>query len=207
MKYHKIDSIWKRNDNGSFRFDEFSRQEFEYLWNNEWYGTEKIDGTNIRFEFKEGKTQIRGRTDKADIPPFLMEKLEKIKSRIDWLKHFHYDDEVTLFGEGFGNKIQKVGKKYIPEGIDFILFDVNINGWWLQRLDVVYFAKSFGLQVVPTIAYGTLKELVDFVKNGFPSKISKEELQAEGLVLKPSVELSDRSGKRIITKLKTKDFK
>ena len=33
------------------------------------------------------------------------------------------DNRFTLFGEGYGVKIQK-GEKYIKDGVDFILFDV-----------------------------------------------------------------------------------
>lgn len=38
------------------------------------------------------------------------------------------------------------------------------------------------------------------------SKISKEELKIEGLVGRPIKELKDRTGNRVIVKIKVKDF-
>lgn len=51
MKYHKINSIFKRDmtkPNRPFVVGEWAQPEFAYLSDNEWEWTEKIDGTNIR---------------------------------------------------------------------------------------------------------------------------------------------------------------
>ena len=47
-------------------------------------------------------------------------------------------------------------------------------------------------------------EAVDVVEGGLTSTFGN--FEAEGLVLKPEVELFNRQGHRIITKLKGKDF-
>lgn len=219
-EYPKINSVFKRftegENKGKFNFNVFSQPEFAYLYHNEWIGTEKVDGTNCRIihYWNEDKrmmdTEIRGRTNKAQIPSELNNKLIEIVNSIDFSNVFSINEPertyICLFGEGYGKKIQKVGSKYIPNGNDFILFDVFINGWWLKRDDVVEIAKQLGLKVVPIIAYGSLKEMVEFVKNGFQSKVAQEDMQAEGLVLQPSVPLFARNGGRVITKLKTSDF-
>jgi hypothetical protein len=57
---------------------------------------------------------------------------------------------------------------------------------------------------VPELGRGTLLEAIERVKEGFPSMIGQA--QAEGMVLRPVVELTDRLGHRVITKVKHRDF-
>lgn len=52
---------------------------------------------------------------------------------------------------------------------------------------------------------GRLVDMETMCKVGFDSKWGK--FEAEGIVARPLVELRDRAGHRIITKLKHKDFK
>ena len=111
---------------------------------------------------------------------------------------------MTLYGEGYGAGIQKGGGNYIPDSCDFILFDVMIDGWWLKREDIVEIALKLGIKEVPLVAYGRIEEAIDRVSSGITSRFGN--FQAEGIVLKPNIELRNRAGHRIITKMKTKDF-
>ncbi len=117
-------------------------------------------------------------------------------------------EEVILYGEGIGPKIQKVGKLYRPNGPDFVLFDVKVAGWWLERKDVLDVAQKLDLYMAPGVeSGGTLAEAEAFVTAGFESEISETPgTPAEGLILRPHVQLFARDGSRIITKIKTKDF-
>ena len=63
-------------------------------------------------------------------------------------KVFNDHIQVTLYGEGFGAKIQKGGGNYIPNGQSFILFDVVIDGWLLQRKNVQDIATKLGIDTV-----------------------------------------------------------
>ncbi len=74
----------------------------------------------------------------------------------------------------------------------------------MQRLDIEDVAKKLGVDVVPIIASGKLQFLSDMVAKGFNSQWG--EFLAEGIVAKPEVEVATRQGRRIITKLKHKDF-
>ncbi|KKN07671.1 hypothetical protein LCGC14_1064440 [marine sediment metagenome] len=204
-EYHKIQSIYKR-DEGTHKFIEgqYSLPEFEYLKDNTWLFTEKIDGTNIRIGWiPEVGINIGGRTDNAKIPTFLYQKLTELFTN-DKLKEMFPETSVMLCGEGYGAKIQKGGGNYIPNGVDFILFDVKIGDWWLKREDVNDIAGKLDIKVVPFIGQGTLDDAVGIVKKGLLSEFGG--FVAEGLVLRPSIELKSRSGHRIITKLKGKDF-
>ena len=111
--------------------------------------------------------------------------------------------EVELFGEGYGAKIQN-GGDYLGDKVDFILFDVAINGVYQPRDSVKDIANYFNIDLVPTILIGTIQEAIDFVKTKPMSKIGKA--KSEGLVGRPLQELNDRRGNRIIVKIKVCDF-
>jgi len=218
-EYPKIQTIFKRSESTHKVIEgEYSLPEFEYLKNNLWVFTEKIYGTNIRVMWDGKNITFGGKTDRAQIPPFLTDKLVDIfitKAGV-FKEVFGADDDndeniqVCLYGEGYGARIQKGGGKYIPDGVDFILFDVKINEWWLERKNVEDVGQKLGIGIVPIVGEGTLIDLVGYGKLGFISKWDKSESQqefmAEGVVAKPKVDLWNRKGNRIITKIKHKDF-
>jgi len=206
-EYPKIPTVYARDPATSYRtmiVGEFAWPELEYLQNNIWEFTEKVDGTNIRVMFKEGVISFGGKTDNAEIPVFLMAKLNEIFLPLQpkFLELFN-DAEVCLYGEGYGAKIQKGGGNYRKDQ-SFVLFDIRIGEWWLQRKDVVDIAMKLGLDIVPVIGEGTLHDMIAKVKTGFTSIWG--DFMAEGIVARPKIELIARNGKRIITKLKHKDF-
>lgn len=202
-KYHKIQSIFKRDEKThKFIMSQYSRSEFEYLQYNKWIFTEKIDGTNIRIYWDKEKINIGGRTDNAQIPTFLYDKLIELfpKEKFEIL---YPDMEMMLFGEGYGAKIQS-GSNYISNGVDFILFDVLINEIYLERDNVHDIANKLEVSHVPVVGEGALINLVELIKEGVKSTWGN--FLAEGIVARPEQELLDRQGNRIITKIKHKDF-
>lgn len=206
-EYHKIQTVFKRdmNNKGKTLLEgEWSLPEFEYLANNTWVFTEKVDGTNIRVMVKDGKAVFAGKTDAAQIPPQLISRLTDIFIPLsDYLLNT-LDEDVCLYGEGYGNKIQKGGGNYSSVQ-DFVLFDIKIGDWWLKRKDVEDIAEQLGIDVVPIIGEGTLYDAVEMARKGIKSTWG--DFQAEGIVARPKVEMQDRGGNRIITKVKCRDFK
>ena len=68
-------------------------------------------------------------------------------------------------------------------------------------------AEMLGIKIVPIIGIGSLDKAVEFAKKGFTSRITEnKQFIAEGLIMKPQQELFNRAGKRVITKIKYKDF-
>lgn len=210
--YHKINTIFKRDpDTNKIMYGEFSRPEFSYLSGNTWIGTEKIDGTNIRVIFNGAydsmSVKFRGKTDNAELPKVLLKKLNELFN-VDKLFDVFGGHNVCLYGEGYGNKIQGCGKRYIAEDNDFILFDVKIGDWWLESSNVADISNKLSIKMVPQVFCGTIFEAIERVKQGENSLISEDRtLLSEGLILKPTTELFDRRGERVITKIKYKDFK
>lgn len=180
-KYHKIQTVLKRNPENKFKtllHGQFSLPCFEFLQNNKWVFTEKVDGTNIRVILNKKQLYFAGKTDAAQIPNRLKGRLFE-RFKVDQLNE-QFPNGVCLYGEGYGDKIQNNGNKYRPDQ-DFVLFDVKIGNWWL------------------------ISDMIQLCRDGIKSQWGM--FNAEGIVARPAVELLTRGGERIITKLKTQDFK
>ncbi len=207
-EYHKIQTVYKRDPATKHRtllMGEYSIPAFEYLANNCWIWTEKVDGTNIRVRWNRGiEVEFGGRTDNAQVPTYLYKRLQELFPLEKFDKNISETDELILYGEGYGAKIQKGGGNYKSDGVDFVLFDVKVGDWWLTRPDMFDVAQKLDIPWVPLIGNGTLTEMVRFAQNGFSSAWG--DFPAEGIVARPETELFDRSLHRIITKIKTKDF-
>lgn len=218
--YQKINTLFKRDENNIIIPTAMTCEEFEYLKDCKWECTEKIDGTNIHIDLigsHDGEVYIYyyGRTEKSEIPAHLKQKLFSLFT-LDTLNTCFSDQweditqnglKVSIYGEGYGMKIQK-GGNYISKDVGFILFDVKVGNWWLKRTDCEMIANKLNVPIVPLIGYMTLQEAIDYVKKGFKSTIAENnEYEAEGLVLKTPFGLMFQNGQRIITKLKTVDFR
>lgn len=208
IEYNKIETIFERDTEGTKKLIEgkFRNKTVEFLQSNQWDFTEKIDGTNIRVHWNGHKVEFGGRTDSAQIPTPLVNKLNEMFSgdiNEELFEQKFGENDVILFGEGYGAKIQS-GGDYIPNGVSFILFDVMVNNIYLQRQDIEDVAKFFNVDVVPIIFTGRLDEAVQYVKQHLKSTVGVAYM--EGLVGRPIVEMKDRLGKRVIVKIKYKDF-
>ena len=206
MKYHKIKTVYERDPENKYKtliMGKYAMPELEYLKDNVWTFTEKVDGTNIRIIWDEQGMRFGGRTDNAQLPVFLYDKLGELFSEA-MLSHKFGSANAVMFGEGYGARIQKGGGNYNPAGVSFVLFDVYI-GMWLKREDVEDIASDLEIDVVPIVGTGTLAAAVDMAMDGTTSTWG--DFPAEGLVMRPEVELCTRAGHRIISKIKTKDFK
>ena len=207
-EYHKIRTVFKRdmaNKGRTLLEGQFTIPEFEYLAGNMWDFTEKVDGTNIRVMWHGDSVAFGGKTDNASIPAKLVDRLrQRFAGPAVFAKAFDgCDGPVCLYGEGYGAGIQKGGGNYRSDQ-DFVLFDVRVGDWWLRRPDVLDVAEKLSLDVVPSIRCGTLRECVEMAQAGFQSRWG--DFQAEGIVARPVVELVTRSGERIVTKIKCRDF-
>ena len=211
-EYHKIQTIYKRDPKTKFKTlleYEYSTPEIDYLADNKWVFTEKVDGTNIRvmWNHKDRHITFGGKTDNAhQMPAFLVNILNDMFCP-SLMTALFPDCDACLYGEGFGAKVQKGGGNYLPDTQSFVLFDVRIGEWWLKREDVEEVAEKLNICIVPIIGTGTLHDMVSMAREGFYSRWTNNGyFNAEGIVARPEVELTARNGHRIITKIKYKDF-
>ena len=120
--YPKIETLYKRNPETFKVTNEIRCPEFENI--KKWLVTEKIDGTCIRVIYNTDLfwggvppvLEFKGKADKAQIPPFLLTKLQEMFSVEKMRLQFTKSKIVCLYGEGYGARIQKVeaiiGRKY-----------------------------------------------------------------------------------------------
>ncbi len=208
-KYPKINTIFKRcleprnPHRGKLIDGDWSRPEFDLLQNIPWEATEKVDGTNIRVSWDGAQVQFAGKTEESQIPPKLLTRLNELFTA-DKFKRLEMVPMV-IFGEGYGNKIRKAGRDYIPDGVDFVTFDVWCGDLWLETGNVIDIATNLGVEHVPYIPFVTLHDALGLAEDGIQSKQGCAK-NAEGLVLRAPLGMLTRRGSRIITKIKTKDF-
>ena len=197
-----------------FKFDEKYKkivdlnEPFKSLSELTWIGTEKVDGTNIRIHWDGHKIEIGGRTDKAQFQDdlktyldsiFLTEEMEYIFEQVFGEK------DAMIFGEGYGPKIQNGGT--YSDTPKFIVFDIDINGYHLNRTKVNEVSEKLGLDSVPIVFSGDIYDAIKFIGSNPNSKINAKH-EMEGLVLElEDLDIYDSKGERIKCKCKYRDIR
>ena len=256
--YQKINTLFKRDVNNIIMpYEDFVDPAFEWLKDCKFECSEKVDGTNVRFEVSSMpkyendelvgvsfSVEYKGKTDNAVIPKMLEDFMKTtytpdvifnglgIKEFVPVSEFFEHNwlalDEktkdaipdinrvpkmYTIYGEGYGAKIQACGSQYLKDSNKVIGFDVKVtsnNGdeLYLLNKNRDEIMNKMGMPIVPTIGYFTIQEAIDYVKRGFVSHVAENNKAfiAEGLVCKSPVGLKNRQGQRIIFKVKTCDW-
>lgn len=210
-EYPKIETIFDRDPANMKRVivGKYRLPEFEAV--NRWHVTEKIDGTNIRIAIlPDGTVFYGGRTDDAQVPPFLMEHLRS-EYTLDRLRHGiePSDSVVTIYGEGYGPKIQGCGGNYRKGSVAFRMFDVRVGEWWLARGDMEAIANKCGIQTAPKIGVLTTEEAmrcVDECSRVAAIEGGNADFRHEGIIARSEPLMLTRGGQRIMWKLKRKDL-
>ena len=207
-QYEKIETVFCRDTNGTKRLvlNDYRNPTIAYLKDNMWLFTEKVDGTNIRVHWDGHKVEFGGRTDKAQIPGPLLNKLNEMFMTTEAEELFEQtwgDKDVILFGEGYGPKIQNGGD--YRSDVSFILFDVLVGNNYQEREWVEKTAQMFNIDVVPIVLTGTIQDGIDYVMKHPQSTMGTAMM--EGVVGRPMIELRDRRGERVIVKIKWEEFK
>lgn len=206
-EYHKIETLFER-DPKTFKVKPGVFKNRTYSLLKSWHWTEKVEGTNIRCIWKDGKLTFGGKTDNAQIHADLIKWLYENVTPEKLRAAFDADvTDVVIYGEGYGAGIQKGGGDYSPVK-KLIVFDVLVGGkWWLNYEGVLDVATKLGLDVVPSFGEMSLEAATEFVQRGFLSHCAvNPDKVAEGLVGRPLETLFDKKGARLIVKLKTGDF-
>lgn len=216
MNYPKINSLFKRSEPKPRRliWGQWTWPEFEVLQHLKWDAYEKLDGTNIAVEINfdshvpasTATWRVKGRTENAQIPAGL---LEFVQTRLYMRDDLSDLQNIELFGEGIGKKIQEpMGSKYYALGQQVVLFDVRVGDFWLRYDDVKELAARLGFSVVPYIGAFTIEEAAELVRAGFESLLpgAAKGTKAEGVIMHAPLGMRNRHGNRIITKIKNNDF-
>src|SRR3990167_10393784 len=161
-EYHKIQTVFMRDpatNHKTLLEGQYSLPEFWYLKDNVWVFTEKVDGTNIRVMFDGTALTFGGKTDAAQIPAVLVARLnERFLPQLSVFQE-KFPDRVCLYGEGDGAQIQSGGGNYRQDQ-DFVLFDVKVGEWWLERENVEDVGAALSLDIVSILRSDTLSKIV-----------------------------------------------
>jgi len=221
LPYPKIETLYNRKEDFSVNASQFRLPEFGNI--RAWNYTEKIDGANVRIEIlPDGSIHFGGRTENAQIHAALLDYLLATFTTNKAMRVFQIGADAekpfegaTLYGEGYGPKIQSGGK--YRKDMAFILFDVLVaDKWWLSPENVEDVASSFGISAVPNLGVTDDRlpesdsDLRDILGNGnsiLAMSDSEQITQAEGIVARAYPMLYLRDGRRCMWKLKFSDFR
>lgn len=168
-----------------------------------WVVSEKVDGTNTRILWDGYHLSVKGRTNSSQLQGYQNTLLEELSQN----GNYRFDEtfgvkEVVIYGESFGGKIQ--GNPYNTDP-QFKVFDIMIDGVWLQYEEVEDICNQLGLEMLPH----SVIEGWETVMEAFFT-LAEEKSEAgeyfEGLVAVPAHMPLTRLGERVITKIKVADF-
>jgi hypothetical protein len=115
------------------------------------------------------------------------------------------DQDVRIYGEGYGGKQQGMSHIYGKE-LKFVGFDVKVGSVWLNVPNAEDVCKQFGLEFVAYDIIDTALESLT-VHRELPSVQAKrngcgDDKKREGDVLRPLIEMRTNNGERVIAKYK-----
>lgn len=171
----------------------------------ECYALEKVHGTSSHIAYRQGKVLFHAggvsHQNFVDLfnEGFLVQKFQE---------KFLETDEVGIYGESFGGKLQGMSETYGKE-LRFLAFDVKINGKWLDVPAAEGLAGEFGIGFVPyergPLCLSWLDEQRD--KPSLVAVPSDKFQMREGIVIRPIHEMFYKDGSRVITKHKRPEFR
>lgn len=189
MGYMHIDNLYKNTDIMLFK---------------ECYALEKIHGTSAHITFEEGRIKYMSGGSKH-------ETFVKLFDEDNLLKVYkeQFDSKVIIYGEAYGGKTQGMSNTYGKEP-KFIVFDVMIDGIWLDVPNAEDVTKKFGLEFVDYKKVKTTIKMLDKQKDlnsvqAVRNAMGNGHLR-EGVVLRPLIEVIKSNGRRVISKHKRDEF-
>ncbi len=195
MGYQKIENLYKNQ---------------EILMFKECYAMEKIHGTSTHISFELYQGSVRFFSGGCNHDHFVS------IFDVDFLNKKFLEMEipsVTIYGEGYGGKQQGMRTLY-GEELKFIAFEVKMGERWLNVYDAEKFVNSLDLEFVWYTRTSTDLEELDRLRDATSAQalrngagvLPPHKRLAEGVVLRPLIELTRNDGKRIIAKHKGAAF-
>lgn len=117
--------------------------------------------------------------------------------------------KIIVHGEAYGGKMQGMSKTY-GKDLKFVAFDVKVGEHWLDVPNAEDVTVKLGLEFVPYNKVSTDTEVLN-AQRDLPSRQAVrngilEPQIAEGVVLRPPIEVMTKSGARICAKHKRPEF-
>jgi len=208
-RYTSIENIQRRN-----QFEDGEEVVF----------TEKIHGTNCRmgyvldtkidrFIFAAGSHKIR-REEGGLYWHFMDDKMKGLLSLL-WGNGAAFGDilaggrgaaDVVVFGEIFGPGVQDM--QYGQKEKSLRVFDICVEGRYINHDDVVKVCNHFGIETVPELYRGpfSLEAVAEHTDGKSTFDVTGKFKGREGIVITPTVERVDYRGNRVIAKSVSVDY-
>lgn len=173
------------------------------LANTDWQYKRKLDGANLRVRWDGEQALWNGKSNAFTCGADLTDYMNATFIEEIFEEKFGRDKTVILFGEQMGKKVQT--NELGLNKVEFVLFDVNINGYWLSPENVREIATYFKVRTCydfmpDAVAFSdTLTSLIQRVARGDFS-------EWEGVVATPVIECRNQRGDRTIVKIKNRDY-
>lgn len=182
---------------------EFRNPTVAFLANQHWACRRKLDGENIRIYWDGEQALWNGKTNAFQCSGEFTNYMNNTFIEEIFEEKFGHEKKVVIFGEKMGPKTQ--GNELGLEKDEVIIYDVCIDGYWLDKWSVKSIAEYFGCRT----CYDFMTPLEDNNMSliGWIITVAKGQYKDwEGLVLTPAVEIRDQKNHRIIVKVKNKDY-
>ena len=173
--------------------------------------TEKIDGTNVRISIIEGewiagsKKWPRKKPETEDDIKrnwyWFPYSFESVKLMLEKLSKDH--KVVILYGETYG-RVQKLTYG-IPKQLDFLAFDLYIDGAWMNWDEFTKTCQEFGVRTVPLVYRGPFS-LEAIAKASEGNTLVGGDHIKEGVVVKPIIERTHPKIGRVVLKRKSDKY-
>lgn len=213
---HQDKEYWEQNHRYKLLVPRFLAHAEEYLdevychplvallAQTEWNVRRKLNGQNIRIYWDGNQALWNGKTDDFSCDTDFTNYMNNTFIEELFEEHFGRDKQVYIFAEKMGPKTQ--GNELQLDEEQVIIYDVCINGYWLDRHAVECVAEYFKVKTCydymgPNLLNRTWM-LTDIIRMVATGKIK----DWEGIVATPKVECQDREGQRVIVKVKNKDY-
>lgn len=179
-----------------------------------WYVTEKVHGANFQIMMYGDEVAVASRNGISDLSFFNLEHSEEFMIEyerciylLSHLREIYGKVNISIFGEVYGGKIQK--GIFYSDAKRFRVFDITIDGIFLDRNDCLEYYDKFNIEYCTTIIQGTLQECLEH-SNQFDSLIDAELTQeevregntCEGIVIRPVIPYYTSKGEFIAIKNK-----
>ena len=203
MQFKKFSSL-----ENTYRTNLIEKVVDEGIPTDDWIVTEKVDGANFSFWCDGEQVKVASRNQFVDGTFYgCQEVIDEIAPKILAFCS-DYDTQIVIYGELYGDGIQKrvkYGKK------SFVAFDVF--SLWAGSTEHKEYAQilcsNIGIPFVPVLFRGSFEDCLA-VNNTFKSHLTPEGYDgdniAEGVVIEPVTPAWFRNGSRVYFKNKSEKF-
>ena len=186
----------------------YRTQELAYIRNSTWSIKRKLDGENIRIYWDGEQALWNGKSNKFQCSAEFQDYMNSTFIEEIFEEKFGREKEVYIYGEKMGPKTQ--GNELGLDKDEVIIFDVEINGTFLGEEGIRDVAGYFGTRSVydfMDLGPSTDINLMSTSLEAIIDDVATNEFgDWEGVVCSPTVNIKDHNGKRIIVKIKNKDY-